>query len=39
MIILITSAGGAFGAAIRQGGVADSIEALAGGGTASVVLP
>ena len=39
MIILITSAGGAFGAAIRQGGVADSIERLAGGGSAMVILP
>jgi GntP family gluconate:H+ symporter len=39
VIILITSAGGAFGAAIRQGGVAESIEQLAGGGSASAILP
>ncbi|RUL85295.1 GntP family permease [Tautonia sociabilis] len=39
VIILITSAGGAFGAAIRQGGVAESIEAMAGGGSAMAVLP
>ncbi|QDV38961.1 GntP family permease [Tautonia plasticadhaerens] len=39
VIILITSAGGAFGAAIRQGGVAETIERLAGGGSAMAVLP
>jgi len=38
-IILITSAGGAFGATIRQGGVSDQIAALAGGGSALVILP
>ncbi|WP_152052554.1 GntP family permease [Tautonia marina] len=39
VIILITSSGGAFGAAIRQGGVAQSIEAMAGGSSAAFVLP
>ena len=39
VIILITSAGGAFGASIRQSGVAESIERLAGGGAPAFVLP
>ena len=39
VIILITSAGGAFGSSIRQSGVAEAIERLAGGGAPAFVLP
>jgi gluconate:H+ symporter, GntP family len=38
VIILITSAGGAFGAMIRHSGVGDSIKLMAGGGGMNYVL-